>query len=134
LRSSRAQVWFSATTGQEKCHPHQPARAIRRDSSAIGSNEKLENDDYQQREKKHGVDGVFRSHSRRRSLSTSLRVHPDASDGLRDAIGDELLIVLLLRQLAVGFVICPASMQMNSSATPSSGILVGGPRKLSFPR
>src|ERR1700689_4706945 len=79
LRSSRAQVWLSATTAANRNATQTRPPAIWRDSSAVGSNEKLKTTTTSKEKKSMELMASFERHSRRRSLRSVARVMPDGA-------------------------------------------------------
>src|SRR5207249_12145418 len=74
LRNSRAQVWFKATTAANRNATQIRPPAIRRDSSAFGSKEKLNTTTTNNAKKSMELMASFERHSRRRSLASVARV------------------------------------------------------------
>src|SRR5881227_2310485 len=74
LRSSRAHVWFKATTAANKNATQIRPPAILRDSSAFGSKEKLNTTTTNNAKKSMELMASFERHSRRRSLASVARV------------------------------------------------------------
>src|SRR5581483_8232187 len=74
LRSSRAQVWLSATTEANRNATQINPPAMRRDSSAIGSNEKLKTTTTNSEKNSMELMASFDRHSSRRSLIRVARV------------------------------------------------------------
>src|SRR3974390_3376795 len=68
LRSSRAQVWFRATTAAKRNATQIRPPAICRDSSAVGSKEKLKITTTSKAKNSMELMASFDRHSRRRSL------------------------------------------------------------------
>src|SRR6266852_9806421 len=85
LRSSRAQVWLRATTAAKRNATHTSPPAIWRDSSALGSNEKLKTTTTSREKNNIELIASFDRHSRRRSLANVAAVTPDGT-------ADDLLI------------------------------------------
>src|SRR5580658_576071 len=76
LRISRDQVWFNATTAAKRNATHTRPPAIRRDSSAVGSKEKLKITTTSKEKNSIELMASFERHSKRRSLATVARVRP----------------------------------------------------------
>src|SRR6266436_2487641 len=76
LRSSRAQVWLRATTAAKRKATHTRPPAIWRDSSALGSNEKLKTTTTSREKNSMELIASFDRHSRRRSLANVAPVTP----------------------------------------------------------
>src|ERR1700678_171880 len=76
LRISRDQVWFKATTAANRNATHTSPPAIRLDSSAVGSKEKLKITTTSREKNNMELMASFDRHSRRRSLAKVARVRP----------------------------------------------------------
>src|SRR4029077_16012802 len=85
VRSSRAQVWLSATTAAKRKATHTNPPAICRDSSAFGSNEKLKTTTTSREKNSMELIASFDRPSRRRSLANVAPITP------ADLAGDELM-------------------------------------------
>src|SRR6185295_2937565 len=83
LRSSRAQVWLSATTAAKRNATQTRPPAICRDSSALGSKEKLNTTTTSSEKNSMELMASFDRHSRRRSLAN---VAPVTPDGIADVL------------------------------------------------
>ena len=112
--------------GKKKCHPNQSAGDLAR-FFGVGIERKTEDHDHQQRKKQHGVDRVFRS-----PLQAQVFGQRGPGDAFADAAdwligsrsGCSLMRSFEFSSIGcssrVRRVICPASIQTNSSAAPSS--------------
>src|SRR5579863_2178177 len=76
LRNSRAQVWFRATTAANKNATQTSPPAMRLDSSAVGSKEKLKITTTSSAKNNIELMASFERHSRRRSFTSVARVTP----------------------------------------------------------
>ena len=76
MRSSRAHVWLRATTAANRNATQIRPPAIWRDSSALGSNEKLKTTTTSREKNSIELMASLERHSRRRSLSSVARVMP----------------------------------------------------------
>src|SRR5262252_759086 len=74
LRNSRAHVWFNATTAANRNDTQISPPAICRDSSASGSNEKLNTTTTSNAKNNIELIASFERHSRRTSLASVARV------------------------------------------------------------
>src|SRR5436853_1805050 len=76
FRNSRAHVWLSATTAAKRNATHTSPPAIWRDSSALGSKEKLKTTTTRREKNSMELIASFDRHSRRRSLARVAQVTP----------------------------------------------------------